>query len=230
VLGVADPRIKVVRQEHRGVVPTLTRGCAEAAGEYVARLDADDVAYPGRIAAQVAYLERHGEIGVLGTWASMRDEDGRTWSFEPPSTDPALRQYLLHDNPFVASAAMFRRQAYLDAGGYAEGPNEDYRLCIRIARAWQLAVLPEVLVMHRVRRASYSGSIPRRAALRARLAAQWDAARTLGPWYRAIPALAVTCGAYVLSIVGGAPERWVRSRIRDCRASGAGESGRERNR
>jgi glycosyltransferase involved in cell wall biosynthesis len=222
VRGLGDPRLKIVRQEHRGLVPALVRGCAEAEGEYVARLDADDITYPERIAAQTAYLEKHGEIGLLGTWASLCDEDGRTWSFEPPPNDAALRRYLLRDNPFVHSTVMFRKQAYGDAGGYADGPNEDYRLWIRMARAWKIAILPDVLVMHRVRRASHSGSMPRSAALRARLAAQWDAARLLGPWSGAIPTLAATCGTYALSMLGGAPERWVRSRARGRGASRAG--------
>lgn len=222
VRRMADPRLRIAPQEHRGLVPALVRGCAEAEGEYVARLDADDVTYPERIAAQTAYLEKHDEIGLLGTWASLCDEDGRTWSFEPPPNDAALRRYLLRDNPFVHSTVMFRKQAYSDAGGYADGPNEDYRLWIRMARAWKIAILPDVLVMHRLRRASHSGSTPRSAALRARLAAQWDAARLLGPWSGAIPALATTCGTYALSMLGGAPERWVRSRARGRGAPRAG--------
>ena len=214
VRGTTDQRVRIVQQEHRGLVPALIRGWAEASGECIARLDADDVAYPGRIAAQVAYMEQHHDVGLLGTWVSLRDEEGRTRPFQPPVADIALRRYLLWDNPFVHSTAMFRRRAYRDAGGYTEGPNEDYRLWISIARAWKLAVLPEVLVMHRVRGTSHSGSTPRDIALRTRLAAQWDAARLLGPWHQAIPALTTTGAAYLLARVGGTPERWVRSRAR----------------
>jgi glycosyltransferase involved in cell wall biosynthesis len=196
---VADRRVRVLRQEHRGLVAALLHGCEQAAGEYLARLDADDHAHPQRIGAQVEFLETHREVGLLGTWAAISPDDGRVRRFEPPTTDTALRRYLLWDNPFVHSSVMLRRDAYLAAGGYTMGPNEDYRLWIQVARSWQVAVLPEVLVTHRVRQTSLSHGMRRATALRARLRAQWQAARWLGPWHHAIPALLKTCGQYLLA-------------------------------
>ena len=188
----ADDRIVVIRQPHAGLVSALRAGYARARGDYIARLDADDVARPDRIATQVAYLDAHPHVGLLGSHARIVWPDGREQVFEPPTADQALRRYLLWDSPFIHSSVVFRRSAYETAGGYTPGPNEDYRLWVQIARSWSLAVIPEVLVAHRIRLTSHSRSVSRRDALRARLAAQWEAARFLGPWSRALPALAAT--------------------------------------
>ncbi len=214
VAGIEDSRIKVLRQGHQGLVNALNNGCAQAQGGYIARLDADDVAHEGRIGAQVAYLEEHPGVGLLGTWARFRGEDGLEWNFEPPVSDPALRRYLLWDSPYVHSSVMFRRKAFQDTGGYPKGANEDYRLWIRMAKSWELAVLPQVLVTHRVRRTSLSHGMHRPAAMLARLNAQWEAARMLGPWHQAVLALGVTGGAYLLALVGGRLETTVRRLVR----------------
>jgi glycosyltransferase involved in cell wall biosynthesis len=200
--ALRDDRIVVIRRDRGGLVGALRAGCERARGSYVARLDADDVAAPDRIAAQVAYLEVYPHVGLLGTHARIVWPDGREQIFQPPPVDEALRRYLLWDNPFVHSSVMFRRAVYDRTGGYTPGPNEDYRLWIQMARHASLAVLPRVLVTHRIRDTSYSRSMRRSAALRARLAAQWQAATTLGPWHRALPALAVTGASLTLATAG----------------------------
>lgn len=203
---IRDPRIVLIRQEHQGIVPALNKGCARARGTYIARLDADDIAHEGRIASQTAYMDEHPEVGLLGTWATFENEERSLGVFAPPSSDRALRRYLLWDNPFVHSTVMFRREAFENAGGYRARMNEDYRLWVRIARSWKIAVLPEVGVIHRIRGTSLSRQVRRIDALRGRLSCQWEAAIILGPWFRALPALGVTLGAYLLALVGMGPQ------------------------
>lgn len=206
--GLGDPRVMLLRQSHSGLVKALNDGCARAQGGFIARLDADDLSHERRIAAQVAFLDDHPDVGLVGAWAAMaiRGGDGAERTFAPPTANEALRRYLLWDNPFVHSSVMFRRSAYLSAGGYPEGLWEDYRMWIRIAASWRIANLPEVLVTHRVHAASLSGRQKRAAALHGRLRAQWEAARTLGPWHQAIPAIAFTVGAIALAVFGGGVE------------------------
>jgi hypothetical protein len=195
-------------------VAALNHGCAEARGEYIARLDADDTTHERRIAAQVDHLARRPQLGLLGTWARITYENGEEGTFEPPVTDRELRRYLLWDNPFVHSSVMFRRAAAHAAGGYPAGLAEEYRLWIRIATAWQVEILPEILVTHHVHAASVTGRQRRTAALRGRLVAQRDAVVAFGTWSRALPALAVTSGAYLLAILGGGVEAKMRERLR----------------
>ncbi len=61
-----DPRIRVVRTQRRGLVAALQRGLAEAEGEFVARMDADDIAHPARLAAQLAFLTHNPELSGCG--------------------------------------------------------------------------------------------------------------------------------------------------------------------
>lgn len=205
VEALHDPRVRIVRLAHGGIVRARNTGCAEARGKYLAVMDSDDVADERRIAAQVEYLERHPDVGLLGTHARFVRDDGREWLFRPPDDDRALRRCLLWDNPFVHSSVMLRRRALEDAGDYTQGivANEDYRLWIRMARTWRLGMVPEVLVTYRVRSTSASRGTSRPIALRARFAAQWEAAKMLGPWHQAIGALGVTGVAYLLSRAGG---------------------------
>jgi len=57
--AAADPRLRVIRRPNTGIVGALNDGLAAAHGEFVARMDGDDVAEPARFAAQLAYLKAH---------------------------------------------------------------------------------------------------------------------------------------------------------------------------
>ena len=61
-----DGRLRVLHQENLGLTAALRRACAAARGKFIARHDADDVSLPGRLEAQVRYLEAHPEIPTLG--------------------------------------------------------------------------------------------------------------------------------------------------------------------
>src|SRR4051794_29608800 len=69
ILSYHDPRIRLVDNEDNiGQTRSLNRGLALAAGQFVARQDADDISEPERLASQVAFLEIHPEVVLLGTW------------------------------------------------------------------------------------------------------------------------------------------------------------------
>jgi glycosyltransferase involved in cell wall biosynthesis len=73
-----DPRIVVVSKGSMGIVAALNLGLAMARSPLVARLDADDIALPGRLARQVETMQRDPVLGVLGGFAELIDESGRT--------------------------------------------------------------------------------------------------------------------------------------------------------
>ncbi len=211
---VGDLRVRVIRRPHEGVVATRNAGCRLAQGKYIACLDADDLAHKQRIEKQVHYLEEHSRVGLLGTWATIEEEREPIWTFRPPVDDSQLRRYLLWDNPFIQSSVMLPRSAFLAAGGYQEGPIEDYRLWVRIAQRWNIAILPEPLVTYRVRPETLSHRGTRTTHLWQRLAVQWEAAQSLGPWHAALPALVVTSCGWVASVIGGRVEKRLRALVR----------------
>jgi glycosyltransferase involved in cell wall biosynthesis len=148
-----DSRIVLIQRENRGLIDTLNEGLAFAHGEYVARMDADDVMLPERLAKQVAYLDDHPRVAVLGGWAEVINESGEKIGFYdyPPTDYHKLRTYILKSNPFIHSTVMFRREVILRAGGYRQYRHiEDYELWTRVVFKYQGTNLPEPLIKYRV--------------------------------------------------------------------------------
>ncbi len=158
---IADPRLRVVHQDNRGLSATLNRGLELARGRYVARQDHDDLSRPERLASQVAFLDAHPACGLVGTRAEIWVGDVMTSRVhDHPLTDAALRFELLFDNPFVHSSVMLRKTVLETVGGYSTDPArrspEDYELWSRIARHAELANLPERLLVYREVQSSLS--------------------------------------------------------------------------
>ena len=153
----SDARIRVLRQGKRGLVAALNRGLAEAGGELIARLDADDRAHPQRLERQAKYLDQRPDIGLLGTWADKIDADGAPCGVLEPPVDPdELAALLPRSNPFVHSSVMLRGAVLRQVGPYRgafEGA-EDYDLWLRVAEVAKIANLPERLLQYRWHRAS----------------------------------------------------------------------------
>lgn len=155
VLTYDDPRIRLVDNERNlGLARSLNRGLQIAAGDLVARQDVDDLSEPQRLERQVAYMQKHPAIALLGTACTEIDAKGRRLRKSRLPTDPVdLRWNLLFFCPFYHSAVMFRRWAVLERVGFY---NEDlsYSLDVdfwrRIASHFPVANLDEMLVRYRV--------------------------------------------------------------------------------
>ena len=148
-----DPRLRIERRERAGLTSALNRGLALARAPLVARLDADDVALPERVARQVAYLDAHPDVGLLGTAAREVDPSGRELrTVSPPTDDTALRRALIRENPFVHSSMVMRRAAVDLVKGYDPGfpVAQDYDLWMRMSRVTRMANLAEPLVIRRI--------------------------------------------------------------------------------
>lgn len=177
--GVADRRLRVERRPRAGLTRALNAALALARAPIVARLDADDVALPERLARQIAFLDAHPEVGVLGSAAREVDEEGREVRVvRPPADDRTLRRALIRENPMVHSTVAMRRRDVEAVGGYDPrfAVAQDYDLWIRLAGVTQLANLSEPLVVRRLLPARIS--VARDAdRLRAEVRARWRAVR-----------------------------------------------------
>jgi len=177
--GVGDSRLRVERREHEGLTRALNYGLRVARAPLVARLDADDIALPERLARQVAFLETHPEIGVLGSAAREVNGDGREVRVvRPPEDDGALRRALIRRNPMLHSTVTMRRHIVEAVGGYDPrfAVAQDYDLWMRLAGVTRLANLSEALVVRRLLagRVSVARDTER---LRAEARARWRAVR-----------------------------------------------------
>ena len=150
--GEKDGRIRFFRNdENQGLIATLNRGLDLARGEYVARMDQDDVSLPQRLERQIAFMENHPDVGVCGTWVRTMGERDETWAY--PSGSDEIKCSFVFESVLAHPSAMLRR-SHFGAGGfrYDEGFShaEDYALWARCAKVMEFANIPEVLVEYRI--------------------------------------------------------------------------------
>ena len=149
-----DPRIRVVHQENMGLTKSLNRGLALARGDFVARMDGDDVSEPARFKVQLEYLANHPEIVVLGTSGMMIDAHGRVLSHLWRTGDPkVVRWEMSYGNSVLHSSVMFRRNLIQAAGGYnSKFPYaQDYELWTRLLMdGSEICSVPQCLLKYRI--------------------------------------------------------------------------------
>lgn len=150
----SDPRLRVLQTGVRHLSFSLTLGLHHAKAPLVARMDADDIAYPFRLERQLAFLERHPNVAVLGSAFDLVDLHGAVVGrMDLPTSDEAIRQRLRIGNPLCHPSVLFRREAGLLAGGYlGNHHSEDFDLWLRIAndRNMRFANLPEACIAYRI--------------------------------------------------------------------------------
>lgn len=158
-----DNRVRVISNSwNMGLIRTLTRGVEEAAGFYVARMDADDLSYPDRITRQVTLLESRPELDVVSAAADFIDRKGAQVGFHPARCQgvKAARFMGLFGPPVVHAAVLtradiMRRHRYLLAGNTLH--TEDYELFTRMLLAGvTFSNIPEPLYAIRLRADSVS--------------------------------------------------------------------------
>ena len=176
ILSYQDDRIVYVKNEQNmGVAATLNKGLRLAKGEYIARMDSDDISMPNRFALQVACLDAHPEVAVLGGLVEVFDETGKTTP-RPYRASPAqIKIDLLFASALAHPSVMMRRDVILEMGGYDrefEGL-EDYELWCRVAAKHQIMVCSdEVLLRYRIHSAQVTQqSSPRKDAAQKRIRA-----------------------------------------------------------
>ena len=153
-----DPRIILLQNErNRRTAYSANRGLALAKGEYIARMDADDIALPYRLEKQVAYMEQHRDIDIL--CAQARFFGSREGVFAPNLTQPdRMKTALFFTCPIVNPTVMFRASFIRKHGiRYDESAMaEDYELWSRCIPIAKICEYPHVLLHYRVHAAQIS--------------------------------------------------------------------------
>jgi glycosyltransferase involved in cell wall biosynthesis len=163
LMSLRDPRVSVFRNdENLGITRTLNRGLGHAKGEYVARMDADDVSVPHRLEVQVKCLEENLDIGIVGSSRILIDEQGAFVAAALATPDDlATRWKCLLGNPFAHSTVVLRRRV-LDAHSlrYDESfeTAEDYELWSRLMPRTRGLNVSEPLLRYRLRDGGISRS------------------------------------------------------------------------
>jgi glycosyltransferase involved in cell wall biosynthesis len=146
-----DPRIRLVASGvNEGLVAALNKGIALAQGEYIARMDSDDIALPDRLEKQVSLLDLRPEIGMCGTQLKVMHTD--VWFSHPLEPEP-IRCKLLFNCCLNHPTVMFRRALMLELGLWYDAfalHAEDYELWVRMSRVTKLANIDEPLLLYRI--------------------------------------------------------------------------------
>ena len=148
-----DRRVRVVRHENKGRVTSLNVGIGLATGKYIARMDADDVAMPYRLAEQIEFMERHPEVGLLGGAVELISVTGQVVkTARPPLDDSAIKSLMLRYNPMFHPTVVMRKDVALAAGGYRKAllDADDYDLWLRMSERSRLANLGKTMVQYRI--------------------------------------------------------------------------------
>ncbi len=157
-LARRDPRIRVFAPGRLGAANAYNYGVEQARGEYIARQDFDDRSYPDRLRLQVALLDARPKVGIVGGAYLLVDERrNERYVRVPPADHPALLAAMARYVPIAHTVATFRRQAWVEAGGYPLVENLiDLRFYLRVVKlGWELANVPEVLGEHYVHDTSW---------------------------------------------------------------------------
>jgi glycosyltransferase involved in cell wall biosynthesis len=150
--SVRDTRVRVVADGvHRGLSAQLNRAVAMAHGKYVARMDADDIAYPDRLQKQFEFLESHPEVDLVGGWMAIFRSDGTLMGMRRPPASHAeicARPWAgipIGHPTWMGRLEWFRRSPYrTDAIRM-----EDWELLLRTHSSSRFANLPEVVLGYR---------------------------------------------------------------------------------
>ncbi len=158
---VKDARLRVIRQENQGPAAAGNRGLREAKYNWIAILDADDLAAPERIEKGIVFLEQHPEYACLGSRCGYVGGDDQPYvahifgrSFTPTTMPNMLQppEVDLLTATIPHSSAFYDRRLALEVGGYrVDMPvAEDYDLLLRLADRQRIACLPETLAYLRI--------------------------------------------------------------------------------
>lgn len=164
VRAVADPRISLeALPENRGACIAMNRAIRRARGRYIAVLNSDDVFLPGKLSEQVAFLERHAEVGAVFGWPAFIDERGQPFD-DARHKDHAtflegnrprhawLRHFFEKGNALCHPTALIRREVYDTVGLYdarlAQVPDLD--LWIRLCARFEIHVMQRPMTAFRI--------------------------------------------------------------------------------
>ncbi len=153
-----DSRIRLMRnQDNVGLTRSLNQGLTVVRGNYVARMDADDVSLPERFAKQYDFMEAHPTVGVCGTWTKTIGETSRHvatgYVNQYPPDDKTICCWLLFGSGLAHPSVFLRRDQLLSEGlAYDDSFRccQDYDLWSRAAGHVELANIPDVLLLYRL--------------------------------------------------------------------------------
>ena len=155
-----DNRIKLIKnKENKGLTANLNNALKIAKGEYIARMDGDDISYPERLRKQVEYLDNNREVYLIGTSVQSFGETELFWTL--PDDSEELRIRMLLRPVFAHPSFMFRRELLEEGFFYDEAYRtaQDYDFAARVSREHKIGRVKDVLLKYRIHSKQVSNSL-----------------------------------------------------------------------
>jgi glycosyltransferase involved in cell wall biosynthesis len=161
VLRRYTPRVKILTKQNGGPASARNLAIQNSSGEYIAFLDNDDLWVEGKLEEQVAFLDKHSDIGLLFSEALMfSQENGKRRILRKIGYTVNPTFYLLLFGNFIPSSTAVIRRACVDKVGLLNESligTDDYEYWMRIARTYPMAAIPKPLAYYRIHEGNYLG-------------------------------------------------------------------------
>lgn len=152
--SIKDKRIKLLKNiQNLGLATSLNKALRYAQGDFIARMDADDISLRNRLEEQLKFLENHPKIDVIGAWVDLIDENSKIigekkYPTENAQMQKALRWYTPIIHPTLMSKAIF----FKELNGYDPEFDmaEDYELLLRAKNCFVMANITQKLLLWRL--------------------------------------------------------------------------------
>lgn len=148
-----DPRMIIVDQKNIGLTRSLNKGLTLAKGEYVARMDSDDLSLPGRLEEEVKAMDSNSRLDLVGSYFDVIDEHDILVEKRELIDDPCYRLWRLQfHNNYGHGSVMLRKSSVLKAGMYDESfqVTQDFDLWSRLSRKDNTMIIPAFLYRYRM--------------------------------------------------------------------------------
>src|SRR3989344_2871105 len=147
-----DPRVKLIKnKKNLGLAASLNIALRQAHGDYIARMDADDISLPDRLKTQIDYLIKNPQIDICGTWVKLIDENNQIiGTVHKPTNDEKIKKMNIWITGLIHPTWLARREVFEKLNGYDTHYDmaEDYEFLIR-AKNFKMANINEELLMWR---------------------------------------------------------------------------------
>jgi len=149
-----DERIKYINDNANwGLVKRLNFGIKKAKGEYIVRMDDDDISLPDRIATQVAFMDLNPQVGICGTWSRTFGDNIKSWDTKYPIRHSEIKAHFLLSTAISHPTAIFRKAFFTEFKlEFSEEAKhyEDYQLFNNALDHFQFANIPQILFEYRI--------------------------------------------------------------------------------
>ncbi|WP_170529899.1 glycosyltransferase family 2 protein [Ruegeria arenilitoris] len=173
-----DPKVRVIRQENRGLAGARNTGIAAARGEFVGFCDADDLWLPEKLATHVRHLQAEPDVAISYSGSAMIDEGGRLMRVrQSPRLRDVTAAHVLKRNPIGnGSAAVMRKSALLDLAyrpafetkrdwvfdeTFRQSEDIECWLRLMLTTDWQIGGVPGLLTRYRIHATGLSAALDR---------------------------------------------------------------------